>query len=353
MTSLTEISISTRKIIVWIVAIFIAYLTIKTLIGIGISYWNQTHPTPIIPPDVRFNKLPNPKFTSVATSSSGMKFILETIEGRPPETTSAGIVYAMPKRLPSLLASQRAKAFAAKLGFKDEPEIINTTYYRFIDSQDSLRTLEIDITTMNYKLKYDYERKPQFFDNVQFQTKEEVISEVTNFIRFNNLFDESILKGVVTTDLLRYSPDTKTFLPATSLSNANTIKVNFARSNLNDMRIISPSFINSYIYALFTTTSVANARIYELNYTFWPIAFDDFATYPLRQSITAWQDLIDGYAFVVNLGNNTPDNIVIRNIYLAYYDSEEPQPYLQPIFVFEGDNDFVAYLPAISSEWLE
>ena len=54
----------------------------------------------------------------------------------------------------------------------------------------------------------------------------------------------------------------------------------------------------------------------------------------------------------MNLGNNSKDRIVIRNISLAYYDSDEPQEYLQPIFIFEGDNDFVAYLPAITGEYL-
>ena len=80
---------------------------------------------------------------------------------------------------------------------------------------------------------------------------------------------------------------------------------------------------------------------------------NDFATYPLKSGAVAWQDLLDGYALIVNVGRNSPDKIVIRKIYLAYYDSEEPQLYLQPIFVFEGDNDFVAYLPAIDSNYLK
>jgi hypothetical protein len=96
-----------------------------------------------------------------------------------------------------------------------------------------------------------------------------------------------------------------------------------------------------------------NPKILEMQYVFWPIAFDDFATYPLRSGAIAWQDLQDGYASIILNGNNKDDTIKIRQIYLAYYDSEEPQNYLQPIFVFEGDNNFVAYLPAITEDWLE
>ena len=45
------------------------------------------------------------------------------------------------------------------------------------------------------------------------------------------------------------------------------------------------------------------------------------------------------------------DEIKIRRIYLAYYDAGIYTEFLQPIYVFEGDNDFVAYTPAITSNY--
>ncbi len=45
--------------------------------------------------------------------------------------------------------------------------------------------------------------------------------------------------------------------------------------------------------------------------------------------------------------------VVVRNVYLAYYDSFEPQTYMQPVFVFEGDDNFQALVPAVSQEWIE
>jgi len=38
-------------------------------------------------------------------------------------------------------------------------------------------------------------------------------------------------------------------------------------------------------------------------------------------------------------------------VYLAYYDAGVPTDYYQPIIVFEGDQDFLAYVPAIASEY--
>ena len=117
------------------------------------------------------------------------------------------------------------------------------------------------------------------------------------------------------------------------------------------MRILPPGYDESYTYVIYTSTKERN--ILEANYTFWPIAFDDYGTYPLKSTQEAWQELIDGTGYVIKQGNNDPEKIVIRNVYLAYFDSKEEQNYLQPIFVFEGDNGFIAYVAAVSSQWQE
>lgn len=353
MANLTEISIATRKFLVWLGVVVIVYFVLRILIGLGIQYWKATHPIPVPAPNVRFNKLPSLKFSHVATSSSGMTFTLETVEGRPPETTAAGKVYSMPKKLPNLLASERARKLATKIGFTEEPEIVTSTLYRFTDPAEPLRTLEIDINDMNFRLKYDYIKNPQVFNIGKLESKDQAVSEVKQFVQFNNLFDQTVLKGKITTDLLIYNDEKKLFQSASSVSNANAIRVNFFRSDLDDMPVLPPRFSKSYNYAIFTAGVALSTRIIDLSYIFWPIALDDFATYPLKSAQTAWQDLKDGYAYVMNMGRNTPENIVIRKIYIGYYDNEEPQTYLQPIFVFEGDDDFIAYLPAISPEWLE
>ena len=44
---------------------------------------------------------------------------------------------------------------------------------------------------------------------------------------------------------------------------------------------------------------------------------------------------------------------VVRNVSLAYYDSVIPQNYLQPIYVFEGDGNFIGYVSAIDLFWVE
>lgn len=350
MLNLTEISITTRKLALWLFILFIIYLILRFLTGLAIVYWKAAHPIPIPPPDVRFNKLPAPKFVSSA-STSGFKFTLDNIDGKPPETTAAGKVYFMPKKLPTLLSPERTRNFAAKLEFTSEPQIISSTLFKFIDPIEDLRSLELDTVNINIKLRYDYRKNPDIFPSSASIVKKQAEDEIKSFT--NSIFDGSILQGKTTSELLIYDGNLKKFVTATSVSSANALKVNYFRPDLDGLKVLPPLFNSSYIYAIYSPSPQVKSRMLEIMYTFWPIAFDDFATYPLRSGLQAWQDLLDGYATVINMGNNSPENIIIRNIYLAYYDSEEPQQYLQPIFVFEGDNNFVAFLPAISREWLE
>lgn len=349
--NLTEISIAVRKFFIWLVIVLIFYFVIKFLLGLFIAV--NTKPIPPQKPDIRFNKLPAPKFTTVSTSSSGLNFTLENVDGRPPETTATAKVYTMPKKLPSILSEERAKKMATKLGFTNEPEIITPTLYHYTYPGDPLWNLDIDTTNLNFKLKYDYQKNLSVISSEGGLRTDEALSYTKDYIQNNGLFDGSIIGGKTSFNTYIFDPVSKTFPPATSISTTNAVRINFLRNDIDLLKVLPPAFDQSYNYALYAST-ISPSRILELNYTFWPIAFDDFGTYPLRSGTTAWHDLIDGYAYVVKIGNNTPDrSIVIRNIYLAYYDSDEPQQYLQPIFVFEGDNGFVAYLPAIDSEQLE
>lgn len=354
MSSLTEISIASKKIIWWLVGIFLFYVIIKTLIGFAVQYWKKTHPPAMPQPDVLFNKLPKPVFDS-SLSTSGMKFVLENIEGKPPETTASARVYTFAKKSPTFSSDEKAQKIALKLGFNAKPDKSDSINYYYTDPQDQNRTLTLDISYFNFILQYHYKNNPlEIFNNLERITKERALAQVKNFIRYNSLFEDSILNGKITTDLLRYDAISNDLLPASRLTNTQLVRVNFFRNDLDNLKILPPKYSKSYNYALYLPSNNSKTQLLELAYTFWPLDFANFATYPLRSSNDAWKDFVDGYANVIELGNNKKeDKFVIRKIYLAYYDSQEPQSYLQPIFVFEGDNNFVSYLPAVTSDWLE
>lgn len=353
MATLTEISITSRKSFLWLVGIFIGYLLLSTIYNLVMQRIIANRPVIIPPPNVRFGKIPSIQFPS-SPNPSGLMFELQNIEGRVPESTNAAIVYKMPKVQPNILTNQKAKEFAQKLGFTKEPEVISPLYHRFTDPDDETRTLELDTVNVHFIYKYDFQKKPSLLANSSISNKTQAQNEVKSFIQQYGLFDDNILNGRIKDDLLTVDTDTLAISKANSISSSNLVRVNFFRNDIRGWQVLPPNFRQSPTYALYTPSSERKYSILELVYNYWPIAFDDWATYPLISGETAWNNLKEGNVYIANMGNQQKDKpVIIREIYLAYYDGIEPQSYLQPIFVFEGDNDFAAYLPAISAEWLE
>ncbi len=78
--------------------------------------------------------------------------------------------------------------------------------------------------------------------------------------------------------------------------------------------------------------------------------YKESATHPINTAEQVSTELKEGKAYLASYSKNT-QNILIKNVFLAYYIGEKRQDYLMPIVVFQGDNDFYAYVPAITDEW--
>ena len=94
-----------------------------------------------------------------------------------------------------------------------------------------------------------------------------------------------------------------------------------------------------------------NARLADityLEYNYYPVEYGRQETYPLIPVSQAWQTLESGDGFVARLDDGV-ENVTVRRVGLAYLDTFEPQLFLQPVYVFTGDNKFVGYVPAIGT----
>ena len=167
----------------------------------------------------------------------------------------------------------------------------------------------------------------------------------------NGLLTDDLATGSAEIVYLKFTPPNLT--PAVSLSEADFVRINLFRSDLDGLKVLPPNPKNSMISFLFSGLRTLGKRIIEINYTYYPIETETFATYPLKITQTAWQELQGGSGYIANLGENQDGQITVRNVYLAYFDSDQPQNFLQPIFVFEGDRNFVGYVSAIDSKWTD
>ena len=85
-----------------------------------------------------------------------------------------------------------------------------------------------------------------------------------------------------------------------------------------------------------------------LDYTYWGIDKNNVETYPTRSITEAFEDLKNGSGNVLVKPRKNGD-VSISNIYLAYLLQKEYSSYIQPFFVFSGD-DFAGIVPAIEAK---
>ncbi|MEO6508530.1 MAG: hypothetical protein ABIO02_01125, partial [Patescibacteria group bacterium] len=113
---------------------------------------------------------------------------------------------------------------------------------------------------------------------------------------------------------------------------------------------VTSKFPNSqnYVAMVFANNEM---KVVKAQVQYFERSADQVGLYPLKSGDAAWQQLQEGKGYVIN---KHPDqtNIVIKKMFLAYYDPDEYQPYLEPVYVFIGEDDFVGYVPAVIDELL-
>lgn len=350
MTTLTETAYYTRKAFNWgLIALGVLFI-FKILFDLTLTTWKKIHPPAPPPPTVSFGKLPVLKFPPVENDVSSLKlnFKLETIDGKTPTASSTGTVFFMPKPAPNLLSLNRAKQFAQKLGFTNEPQAENQILYKWQDKEIPQRILRVDIVNGNFKLSYDYGSDLTVFTEKDLPNQEKAMNEAVSYLQNLGLFFTSLEKGE--NKVSYYQLMGNNLILTTSLANADAVRIDLGRENLLGLTLLSVKHPQELINLVFSGSKQTKKRLIEFNYIFWKIEEEQSATYPLKTSVQAWEELKNGGGFIVRPPDDK-QNAIIRKIYLAYFYPEEYQSFLQPIFVFEGDGNFLSFVPAVSSSW--
>lgn len=349
MATLTETAYYTRKIISWGIVGIVALLVFRFLFLGFTAWWAAAHPPPPPPPTVTFGKLPTVSLPKSAAGASDLTYNLQTVDGNTPYLGDRTKVYFMPRPSSNFLSFERAKNLANSLGFNGDASELSSRLFVWTDTQIPYRTIQVDIISGNFILKYDYKSDMSIALDKDFPTKEGAISEIKSFFDRIGVSSIDILSGEPKISFLKLTGNQLT--KTTSLSEADFVRVDIFRPQLDSLPIYSYNPGKSLVYFIFSGSKTLNKRFIEAGYTYNPISFDNYATYPIRSSEEAYKELTSGNGYVADLGENNK-KVNILKIYLAYYESEEMQSYLQTVYVFEGEKGFYGYVPAISKEWL-
>jgi len=317
----------------------------KIVFDLAINIYKRVFPPPPPPATVAFGKLPKlslPENQGLPELTYGV----ETPDGKVPtfkDLANQAKVYFMPRSSQTQLNLEETKRTVSGLGFNPEGQPASETLYRF-PHRSAPSSLEINIITGVFSLSYDIAADPTILEKRP-PVPEIAVSQVRNFISRGGLLTED-LGGPTKHEFLRIEGGK--FISALSLSDANLIKVNLFRKDYDELPALTLTPDEANVWFI---VSGAGQNMVGGEYHYFKVDPTKFATYPIKTGQQALDELKAKAGYVAKLGQNESGNIVIRRIYLAYYDPPVASDFYQPIVVFEGDNGFVAYVPAVTSDY--
>jgi hypothetical protein len=342
--TLTEIAAFARSFIKY-GAIFLAFLIIgRVVLNISVSIYTALNPPKPPGPTNGFGTLPAlvfPQSTATVTAYS-----LQTKSGSLPVLANVLPVYFMPLNKATLVSLDTSKQIAASLGYVFAPEQFSQTIYRWTKTTPLNSTLQIDIVNQSFTLKTDWASDPNFLVGETLPDPTDSQQNARNLLRTANLLDPDIATGEARVTFLKAAGSD--YAPAVSQSEADFLRIDIFRLPINqNFPILRPDPTMGAARIIFSGKTDPDLKIVGMNYSHYPIEYDRFETYGLITPAQAWANLQAGQGYVAMVDAGTT-NVVVRDVTLAYYDSDEPQNYLQPIYVFTGDNNFFGYVPAVA-----
>lgn len=267
----------------------------------------------------------------------------------------------------SLTAEQRARQIATNLSFSAAPKILDGQTYLFSYPGPPLKeSLEINLKTMFVTLTTDY----LSVDNVFALTKANgekylpdrtsAIAAVRNYLSVAQILPDDLSDAAATVEYAK-GVGSKLEL-VTNVLEGEFVTVNLPRAPLEGWRNGEPTTYNFYgpdnvssIYGVVgraydAATAETRDVVVQLNDYYYSLETSNEATYYLRTVAEAWQSLQAGEAYIINPRNL--ETVKITDVKLGYYESHEEQEYLLPIYVFFGENDFMAYTQALHPNML-
>ncbi|MBP9797762.1 hypothetical protein KBC70_01300 [Candidatus Woesebacteria bacterium] len=346
--TLSEFSYYVRKFgpfaLIGFVVFIIFYLIISALIT---SISNRPVVVEYQPP---FGQLDPIVFSRKIDYPSDISFTLENLEGRPVTSTSSALVFPM-------LTSRTRFGYQQTIGYMARAvgvDIEKTPYS--IDAlaaiyNDGVRKLTINITDYNFTFETDYNQIGEVFSTAVIPAENTIREEARSFMRQMNKFSSAFAQGRDNIIYLRYDQATQDFIVVKNPEDANVVEVDFFPPDVDVFPNVTPKYYNSQNYVTFVFRPEGNVII-KAQVSNYAKDFANGGYYPLKTGDQAYQELIDRKATIVSTAKGS-NKIVIRDMFVGYYDPEVFQPYYMPVYVFLGDDGFVAYVSAVEDMYVK
>lgn len=354
--TLTELSIYVRKlgpfVILGAIILMILYFGIQLAFALAdLNTQQQEVPEETLAIDPIFDSIPRP-ILSEATSSARFEYRFDTLAGVPESLGEKANVYFLPEKTVTFGFRENVFLMAKSLGFNTEEAEFeldeNKDTATFVDE-----TQRLSVNIRNFNFDYEYSQlaqERQKLAQAEIPNEDRIRTVATDVLQSVDRYPAELARGKTNIIYLAFNPETEQMTVVETPEAANLVEVDFFRQDPEEGSIVSPRFFNSqnYVILLFNDNEY---QVVRAKMQFFPKSEQQVGVYPLKTGDQAFETLQAGGGYVVS-GEEITAEIGIENVYLGYLDPSIYQPYLQPVYVYLGGNNFVAYVPAVADEWL-
>ena len=345
MASLTYAAHVSRKIIKFGGVGIIGVLVLWSLGTAAVNAYIAAHP-PYYSPTVKYGIIP--KIVYPEKKFETKTFLFEFAGDAVPKFSDQSRVYVIYQPLRLYLALDEAKKTAKELNFGGEPTEKSYGVYEFKNDTFNL-TLTMNVIDGSFIVRYPYLNDQLLLNPEKVPDKIEATTIAKEYLSSANKLTPDLENGQQKITFWKIEYDGLKSVP--SQSEANVVRVDFFRKDLAETKFVTANLNEAPVSILVSGSTVENKKVVEVNYKYMPIDEQSFSTYPIKTNQEAMAELKSGNYWPVNdVGNN---NMTIRKLYLAYFEPVSLTNYLQPIYVFEGDGGFVAYVQAVADKWVK
>lgn len=365
-----------KKVLLVISILVGSIIMIVLIFKIGLMIKNIVSPPKIIPPNMSYDALPEIQFPKSEIENI-YTYNINTVTGTLPDFPDRIVVYPFVKPSPNLLNLEKAKGKAQSLRFVDQlnktiPEIsLGNGEYQWTEQIGINRRLKMDIVTFDFSLSSNYLSNLTVLAAQHLNDQNNAIQTAKAFLESIQLYPSDIDINKTQTEQTDtayitypqlFTVRNGALFKTTSLSNAKVIRVDLyqndveyemdsGKPNAAKLKIKlpilypSPPFSTmSFWVASGQSTSEVDAA--EFIHHDIDKSGQVLATYPIKTAKEAFEELQNGKSYIASY-EGLDKEILINNVFLAYYAGGKDQQYLMPIIVFEGQKNFLAYVSAI------
>lgn len=366
-TRLSTTAVTARKVIKYGLVVFVLFLIVRAAFLAALNAYIASLPPKIPPPTVGFNKLPAIPFPLQKNELPDLEYKVETASGFLPEFPDQMKVFAFLPQVSNFNSFDKMVETAKVFGFtgnpiklNNNPNIVNRNY-KFNHTRVP-STIDMDSVTGAFSISFNLAADPTPLLSPS-RSADSAIDIIKDRLNEAKILNDD-LSGQISHIYLKASG--QNLSEALSLSEADLVQVNLFRRNIDSVvdertkevkevgfpiKTADPNKAN--VWFIVSGSSEKDKEIISGEYRYFPYDANLVETYPIKTPEEALRDLVNGEGYVANIGRNLDGNITLTQIYLSYYDPAEPSEFLQPIVVFEGRDEFLAYVSAVKKDYIK